>query len=62
MVSEFASSVAANSWRTARRLEMYSTTEYREGRVIVLPKDFPDAGCRIGFVRGRIRIVGSTDR
>ena len=41
MVSEIASSLAANSWRTASRLEMYSTTDYREGRVVVLANDFP---------------------
>jgi len=32
---------------------MYSTTEYRKGRVVFLAKNFPDAGCRIDFVRGR---------
>ena len=32
---------------------MYSTTDYREGRIVVLAKDFPDAGCRIDFVCGR---------
>jgi len=53
VVSEIASSLAANSWRTASRLEMYSTTDYCEGRLVVLAKDFPDAGCRIDFVRGR---------
>jgi len=53
VVSEIALSLAANSWRTASRLEMYSTTDYREGRIVVLAKDFPDVGCRIDFVRGR---------
>jgi len=52
VVSEIASLLAANSLRTASRLEMYSTTDYREGRVVVLPKDFPDTGCRFEFVRG----------
>jgi len=52
VVSEIASLLAANSWRTASRLEMYSTTDCREGRVVVLAKDFPDTGCRIDFVRG----------
>jgi len=32
---------------------MYSMTDYREGRVVVLAKDFPDVGSRIDFVRGR---------
>jgi len=41
VVSEIALSLAANSWRTASRLEMYSMTNYHEGRVIVLAKDFP---------------------
>jgi len=53
VVSEIASSLAANSWRTASRLEMYSTTNYREGRIVVLAEDFPDAGCRIDFVHAR---------
>jgi len=51
--SEIASSVTANAWRTASRLKMYPTTEYREGRVVFPARDFPDAGCRIDFVRGR---------
>ena len=53
VVSEIASSVLDNSWRTASRFEMYSMTEYRKGRVVFLAKNFPDAGCRIDFVRGR---------
>jgi len=32
---------------------MYSTTEYRKGRVVFLAKNSPDAGCRIDFVRER---------
>ena len=59
MVSEIASSLAANSWRTASRLEMYSKTDYREGRIVVLAKDFTDAGCRINFVCGRTSDAGS---
>jgi len=31
---------------------MYSSTEYRRVRVVFLAKDFPDASCRIDFVRG----------
>jgi len=38
---------------------MYSTTDYREGRVVVLAKNFPDAGCTIDFVRGRTSDEGS---
>jgi len=59
VVSEIASSLAANSWRTASMLEVYSTTDYREGRVVVLAKDFPDAGCRIDFVHERTSDEGS---
>ena len=59
MVSEIASSVQANSWRMTSRQEMYSATDYREGRVVVLAKDFPNAGCRIDFVRGRTSDEGS---
>jgi len=53
MVSDIASLVLANSWRMASRHEMYSMTEYRKGRVVFLAKNFPDAGCRIEFVRRR---------
>ena len=59
MVSEIASSVLANSWRMTRRQEMYSATDYREGRVVVLAKDLPNAGCRIDFVCGRTSDEGS---
>ena len=59
VVSEIASSLAANTWQTASRLGMYPTTGYRKGRVVVLAKDFPDAGCRINFVRGRTSDEGS---
>jgi len=59
-LSEIASSVVANSWRTASRLEMYSKTKYCEGRVVFLAKDFPDAGCRIDSVRGRTAQDGSS--
>jgi len=38
---------------------MYSKTDYREGRIVVLAKDFPDAGCRINFVYGRTSDAGS---
>jgi len=38
---------------------MYSATDYREGRAVVLAKDFPNAGCRIDFVRGRTSDEGS---
>ena len=57
--SEIVPSLGANSWRTASRLEMYSTTDYRERRVVVLTKDFPDAGRRTGFVRRRTSDEGS---
>jgi len=59
VVSEIALSLAANSWRTASRLEMYPMTDYRVGRFVVLAKDFPEAGCRIDFVRGRTSSEGS---
>jgi len=58
VVFEIASSLAANSWRTVSMLEMYSKTDYREGRIVVLVKDFPDAGCRINFVYGRTSDAG----
>jgi len=32
---------------------MYSMTEYREGRVVFLAKEYPDTGCRTDFVQGR---------
>jgi len=32
---------------------MYSATEYRRVRVVFLARDFPDASCRIDFVRRR---------
>jgi len=38
---------------------MYSKTDYREGRIVVLAKAFPDAGCRINFVCGRTLDAGS---
>ena len=59
MVSEIASSLAANSWQTASRLEMYLKTDYHEGRIVVLVKDFPDAGCRINFDCRRTSDAGS---
>jgi len=68
VVSEIASSLAANSWRTVSRLEMYSSTDYRnrEGRVVVLAKDFlTQAAESISFAGGltmKVRIAGSTDR
>jgi len=66
VVSEIASSLAANPWRTASRLERYSTTDYREGRVVVLAKDFPRRAAKsisfAGGLRVKVRIVGSTDR
>jgi len=66
VVSEIASSLAANSWRKTSRLEMYSTTDYREGRVVVLAKDFPTRAAEsisfAGGLRMKVRIVGSTDR
>jgi len=66
VVPEITSSLAANSWRTASRLEMYSTTDYREGRVVVLAKDFPmRAAGSISFAGGlrmKVRIAGSTVR
>ena len=53
VVSGIASSIPADSYPTASRLEMYSTTEYCEGRVVCLRKESPAAGCRIDFVLGR---------
>jgi len=38
---------------------MYSATDYREGRVVALTKDFPNAVCRIDFLRGRTSDEGS---
>ena len=52
------SSVLVNFWQTASRLEMYSTSEYRKGRVVFLAKNFPDTGCRIDFFRRRTLDAG----
>jgi len=59
VVSDIASSVMANSRRTASRLEMYLTTEHCKGTVIFLAKEFPGVGCRIHFVRVRTADNGS---
>ena len=59
VVSEIAFLVPPNSWRTASRLGIYSTTEYREGRVVFLAKESSDTGCRIDFIRGRTADDGS---
>jgi len=53
VVSAIASSVQSNSWEMTSRQEMYSATDYREGRVLALAKDFPNAECRIDFLHGR---------
>ena len=59
VVFGIASLVPPDSWRTASRFVMYSMTDYREGRVVFLAKESPDAGCRIDFVRGRTADDGS---
>ena len=53
VVSEIVSSVAINSCRTSSRVEMHSTTVCREGKVVSLAKDFPEASRGINFLRRR---------